>query len=422
MPDISPPPEIPLPLDRPFRVQVICDVTLEYFRNVVMGARHYAFSTRRITMASRWLEHETDDIEQLVQRDQIDGIIAAAHYASLEHRLAALPIPVVNVSNVVDIPTLPLVTQDDVQVGRIAAEHLLACGCRNFGFWGEKDSRFSDQRLAGFRTVLRENGLENALHVEGQLAPVPPIRDSMEDIYERMLEWLVKINRPSGVFCVLDTQAMLMLRAVWAQGWRVPEDVAVLGAGDDDFWVKFENVPLSSIKLPSFNIGYKSAQLLDELITQAPKKRRKRGRQSPTKPVIRMLPVNEIASRQSTDTLFVTDQAIARAVQYIRDNAARDVYVEEIVRVSGIARTALQRRFKNALGHSLMDELTRARIVLAQSYLAGGNLPMEAIAEQSGFPNSRRFSMVFRAQTGMTPTEYRRRFRQSPLLKSDKRT
>lgn len=69
------------------------------------------------------------------------------------------------------------------------------------------------------------------------------------------------------------------------------------------------------------------------------------------------MPTKEIAARQSTDSLFVDDPAVVKAVRYIRNNATRDVYAAGIVSASGIARTALQKRFKIALGHSLMDEL-----------------------------------------------------------------
>ncbi len=392
----------------PFTVQILHDGSLEYFRNVTLGARHYAFDTKRFVLADRWLDHETASWHELVARDAIQGIIVAAHREEMVKQFTALKVPVVNVSNVVPQLRLPLVTQDDVGVGRLAAEHLLACGCRAFGFWGEWASRFSEQRLTGFRDVLGKHGLGQALHVNGQSAMEPATES-----FARMVEWLPLLPRPIGFFCVMDTMALYLQRAVTSLGWRVPDDVAVLGAGDDEFWVKFENVPLSSVKLPSLKIGYEAAAFLDELIVRG-RRRREAGWSEDGgqgRVPVRVLPVSEIAARQSTDTLFVSDEAVARAVRHIRANAARELYVDEIVRAAGVARTALQRRFKEVLGHSLMDELTRARIVLAQGLLAGSDLPMETVAERSGLPSSHRLSVVFRAETGMSPTEYRRKFR-----------
>lgn len=390
----------------PFRVQVLHDGgSLEYFRNVTLGARHYAFSTGRFVLADRWLDHEVDHFERLLARDGIQGMVVAAHTEEAEARFAQLSVPVVNVSNVVPRPRLPLATQDDVGVGRLAAEHLLSCGCRFFGFWGEHGSRFSEQRMEGFREVLAQQGLDGALQMSGQHA-----LELATESFARMKAWLSGLPRPIGIFCVLDTAALYLQRAAYSLGWRVPEDVAILGTGDDEFWVKFENVPLSSIKLPSHQIGYEAAALLDELIVHRRKKRPKTAREVP-RPPVRVLPVSEIAARRSTDTLFVEDPTVARAVRFIRQNAARELYVDEIVRVAGVARTALQRHFKAALGHSLMDELTQARITLAQTLLASTDLPMEAVAERSGLPSSHRLSVVFRAQTGITPTEYRKRFR-----------
>jgi DNA-binding LacI/PurR family transcriptional regulator len=122
----------------PFRVQVVAQENMEYFRETVLGVRRYGFSTGRMVFADRWLDHElAGDMKRLVRRDGIQGIVAVIHTTAQERRFAGLGVPVVNVSNAMMRPRLPVVTQDDVAVGRLAAAHLQACGCGAFGFWGQ---------------------------------------------------------------------------------------------------------------------------------------------------------------------------------------------------------------------------------------------------------------------------------------------
>jgi transcriptional regulator GlxA family with amidase domain len=47
----------------------------------------------------------------------------------------------------------------------------------------------------------------------------------------------------------------------------------------------------------------------------------------------------------------------------------------------------------------------------AKSLLAGTDLPMPEIARSSGFTEGKHLSVVFRQETGMTPTAYRRLMR-----------
>jgi AraC-like DNA-binding protein len=47
----------------------------------------------------------------------------------------------------------------------------------------------------------------------------------------------------------------------------------------------------------------------------------------------------------------------------------------------------------------------------ARRLLAETDLPMTAVADGSGFPNAKELSTVFRQETGLTPTAYRRQYR-----------
>lgn len=380
----------------PFRVQIVAEETQGYFRDTVLGARRYGFTTGRLTFADRWLEHElAGDLRKLVKRDGVDGIVAAIHGEAMERRFAQLGIPVVNVSNSITRPRLPMVTQDDEAVGRLAAQHLAACGCRALGFWGASGGRYSDERLAGFRLAAVAAGIPVSVGV-GSVWSRPP-----EEIFSRMKAWLAGLPRPAGVFAVLDSIALQFLRAAKELGLRVPEDVAVLGAANEEFLVEFESVPLSSVRLPARQIGHEAAAMLDRLMT--------RGRRTARS---MRLAGEEIVARKSTDVIYAEDEAVGRAARFIREQATRNPYVGEVAKAAGVSPVALQTRFRAALGRTVLEEITRVRVIRAQELLAGTELKMTAVAERCGFPNSQRFSVVFRQVTGVSPGAYRRQFRE----------
>lgn len=376
----------------PFRVQLMIDPTLAYFREATLGVRQYSFESGRLAIIDRWLEHERLDLPGLVKRDGVQGIVTACHRPDQEARLARAGVPVVNVSNTMPLPRLAVVTQDDFAVGRLAAEHLARSGCRQFAFWGQTRGLYSMQRLAGFRAGLEPIG--GTLDV----LEMPPLYGRRE--FLRILRWLEHKTPPLGVFAVLDNFALLVLRAAHELKWNVPDDIAVLGAGDDDFLVGFERTPLSSIKLPARRIGYEAGAEIDRLI----------GGGRPEDRQVRLAPLG-INARQSTDTIFAKDEAVVKALRYIRTHAVTSPYIGDIARAAGVARTTLQKRFRTVVGRSVLEEIQRVRIDYAKELLWSSDLKLETISERCGFGNSQRFSVLFRTHTGLPPGRFRRSMR-----------
>lgn len=384
---------------RPFRVQVICDTGLEYFRNVILGIRQYSFSSGSIELCDRWIAYAEADLQKMIRLERIDGIIAQVHSRSLERRLLRSGIPCVNISNSLPVQRLPLVTQDDYAVGCMAADHLLACGCTAFGFWGHHDTGYSVQRYEGMRLTLQQRAPGAALHSHG-CGAIEAV--GAAQVVDEMSRWLKALPKPVGVFTVLDTFGLSLLRAARRAGLRVPQDVAILSAGDDEFWVGYESIPLSSVRLPSWQIGFEAARLVDRLL-------RVRARNRVPAPAQNIrLPVAEISARQSTDILYTQDDAVQRAIAFLRTHSGEQpVSVPEVVRASGICRSALQTRFRLLLGRSILDEIHRIRLLRIQSLLRTTDMKLTEVAERCHFPDSPRLNVFFKKQTGLTPRAYR---------------
>ena len=151
---------------------------------------------------------------------------------------------------------------DDVASGRLAAEHVLAQGCRDIALLpGPQASSASRDRLNGVRQALEAAGV------------VITPEDSVEcDLtYEAGYAGAVTLLSshtapPHAIICGNDMIALGAIDVITDKGWQVPEDVAVVG---------FDNMPFSSSKLiqlttvaiPQEEIGATAVQLLVERLS-----------------------------------------------------------------------------------------------------------------------------------------------------------
>ncbi|AHF90642.1 AraC family transcriptional regulator [Opitutaceae bacterium TAV5] len=382
-------------------MQIICDTSITHFRNIILGARHYAFTHTHILLDDRWLLQDQSGLRSMVEEEGIHGIIAQVRDRRFEQRLLELDIPVVTVTNSLPNPRLSMAKQDDVAIGRVAADHLLGRHCTAYACWGQTQAPYSRDNLLGFRSRLREHGLDCVI---GESPSV--LKESGLALIRRMQTWLRELPRPLGVFAVLDTYGLHLMKAARRLGWQIPGDMAVLGVGDDEFWTDFEVTPLSSIKLPSRQTGYESARLLDDLCC---------GRIR--RPYTRLLSdaVYEMAPRKSTDIVFVKDPVVVKAVGYIREHALEDIYVGDVMKAAGVSRPALQKRFKAAIGCSILKEIQRERIARVKLLLRTTDMKLPAIAEACRFLSLPRLHSLFRKFTGQTPGQYRNIFRRMAL-------
>lgn len=327
-----------------------------------------------------------------------DGVIAYVEPSYLR-ALRRLGVPVVDVSNWVPETGFPRVLADDVAIGRMAADYFFDLGLRHFAVVGPAATAFGRLRCKGFAEVLAKQGLafDRVGHRKRSRSMgfnVPPGVD--RDIFV----WLLQAPKPVGVFGLTDDAAVQVLTACRAAGVRVPDDACVLGVDNDELITRVGNPPLSSIALPTQRIGFEAARLLEKLMA---------GEPPPPKPLL-FLPISVVA-RQSTDLLAIADKDVQTAVRYIRERVYERVTVKSLLKVVPLNRRYLERKFRQYTGRTPLQEIRRVRLEKAKELLSYTDMPMPAIAKQSGFPNPERMANIFRAVLGLKPTEYRRRSR-----------
>ncbi len=209
-------------------------------------------------------ELEASEVDCLLAR-QVDGLIIAtaqsARRLDMFKRLQGTQTPYV----LIDRPILGLracfVGADNQAIGRLATEHLIARGCRRIGHVRGPEVGIATERLEGYRRALARAGLRAhpGYIVEGGHGDATA--------YEGMRKMLNATPPPDGVFCYSDLVAIGAMRAITEAGFRLPQDIAVVGAGNVHYSGALA-VPLTSVDQGTSRIGESAAKLLLERIAR----------------------------------------------------------------------------------------------------------------------------------------------------------
>ncbi|WP_372898775.1 helix-turn-helix transcriptional regulator, partial [Stieleria sp.] len=114
-----------------------------------------------------------------------------------------------------------------------------------------------------------------------------------------------------------------------------------------------------------------------------------------------------IAERLSTDVMAIDDEDVAAAIQMIRFRACEGLTVSDILAEVPIARSSLERRFRQYLGRSPQAEIRRVQIKRACQLLRDTELSLVKISRLTGFKHAEYFSVVFKREVNQTPGRYR---------------
>jgi len=376
------------------RVALLMHRWVGYLQGIQVGVAEYVL--QRPEWLCTHVPPQEADLAALA-RIGTDGVIAYVEQTYIP-RLQALGVPVVDISNWLPVACFPRVLPDDLAIGRMAAQYLIDLGLKHFGCTGPEGGLFSQLRQRGFAERLGEEGY--APSVCSRVDALPRGVTAPPGVNSAVLAWLLTLPKPVGVLGANDDFASEILAICRHVGIRVPEDVCVLGVDNDELITKVSYPPLSSIALQSPKIGFEAARLLDRLMG---------GEAAPAEPLL--LPPVGVISRQSTNLLAIDDEDVLAAVRYIREHSHEQLGVRDLLEVVPVNRRYLERKFKEHLGRTPLQEIHRVRLDKAKELLANTDLSMPAIARRSGFPNPERLANVFRAEVTMTPTAYRRKFR-----------
>jgi len=101
------------------------------------------------------------------------------------------------------------------------------------------------------------------------------------------------------------------------------------------------------------------------------------------------------------------DDRIARVLDAMISHPEQPHTVETLARTAAMSRSAFAARFREACGRPPMEYLREVRLRAAARLLQRGELPVDVVADRSGFASRSHFSRAFRTMYGQSPTTYR---------------
>ena len=369
-------------INRSFNIAVAFDLELNQATEIFQGITdysHYQPSWNIIPINFQFEEL----LGELVASNEIDGVIGSFVSDTWLERLGKETPPTVNLSKLSRIESVTTVGVDDQKVGGFAAEALKTSGHVQYAFIGIRGNRFSQLRYEGFRDRLLKEGKACEASYSGQPSG--------------LIEWLRALPTPIGIFCVSDYLARIAILKCRSLSKQIPKDIAIMGVGNNPLDSILSGIPLTSIALPSREIGYKAAEELNRIIQEEPYTVRQID-----------LPPGELYLRESTLLGKQLDLALEKALNFIRQNLSQPIGVDDVARESGVSRRNLEMRFQRSLGRSPYRELTRFRMEEAQRLLTESNLRIYEIGERCGYPEQQQFSTAFKNWCGLSPRDHRK--------------
>lgn len=324
-----------------------------------------------------------------------DGILVRTSNRRMARAVIATGLPSVAFRWGIHAAGLPSIGPDNRGVAQLAAAHLRERGFRHFACCGltEGPQPELDERVRAF---VEEIG---ALEFRCQVFRVDPKR-SAEREQKRITQWIKSLPKPVGLMACNDANGLHVLNAcAWAEV-KVPDEVAVVGVGNDDCLCTLCHPPLSSIDLAPRSIGYDAAALLDRIMQGEPNE----GPQI-------LVPPRRVVTRLSTDVVATEDSSVSRAVAFIRERACQGIHIGDVLRHVKLSRSVLEPRLKRSLGRTIHREIQRVQIERVKELLASTELPIKQIAAQTGFRYLQYLTRVFSKATHQTPARYRKQMR-----------
>jgi LacI family transcriptional regulator len=205
-------------------------------------------------------ELERNEADSLMAR-QVDGLIAASAQSGPElfEGILERKVPLVLIDRQIPGVQASFVGVDNEAIGKLATSHLIAQGCTRIAHLRGPKIGIAAARMAGYRHALQKQNLA--------IAPRYVVGARYVDStgYSAMRKLLQAKPIPDGVFCYNDPVAIGAIRAICEAGLRIPEDIAVVGAGN----VHYSDVlavPLTTVDQGTVQTGKQAAELLMEQI------------------------------------------------------------------------------------------------------------------------------------------------------------
>lgn len=371
-----------------FNVALIIETSVVYGRQILHGISRFLETRGRWSVFLDERELDAPPPDWLLDWGG-DGVIVRSTTPELARGLLERRMAVVDLNDRHGDLGLPRISSDMRALGRLAAEHLVRRGYERIAYCGFEGEAWCDTRLEGVGEIVKPCSVLRT--------PWRGLREhAWQEERDRIASWLKTLPRPVGIVACNDVRGHHVLDACRTLALTVPEEVAVVGVDNAETFCSLCDPPLSSVVPDAAQIGYEAADLLQRLM---------RG-ETPS-PRTLLIPPKGVVTRQSSDSIAISDPVVARAARFIRENAHHPIAVGDVLARSSVSRSTLERRFRAILGHSPHDEIQTCRLKRVQKLLRETDWSVARIAEETGYDYTEYMMVQFKRETGQTPSQWR---------------
>ncbi len=248
---------------------VVPDLMHSYFSEICRGVESRARPSgyqNLICSTDEEPRKEMDEIEALLSRT--DGLIVASAAGESElkfyRQLLKDGARIVLIDRLLTGLKCSAVITDDLEVGILGTRHLISLGHKKVGHLRGTIASTSLNRFEGYKRAMEEAGLPT---------PANAIREcgfTENDGYVAMKKWVAEGSLPTAVFAANDPAAIGAMAALNETGVRVPEDLAIVGAGSIHYGDMLR-IPLTTVGWSTLEMGQAAAELLLQSIDEKSK-------------------------------------------------------------------------------------------------------------------------------------------------------
>jgi len=257
------------------------------------------------------------------------------------------------------------VFDDDSSLGSAAVRHFITQGKYKSYAYAEADSIRPWNRIRGesFISGMAAHGMKVEVFKHTDTRPTGEVA-----------AWLSSLPRPAGVLASFDDVARVLLKACRMAKLKVPDDVAVLGIGNDPLICEHTIPQLSSV-VPRFeDEGYRAARELQAMMISG----RTPQRREVTFGALR------IEERKSTARTHQGGALVQRGLAFIAENVLSGITVADVVRHLNVSWRLADLRFREVTGATIQSALVDARLEKVKRRLRDTDMRISDIAQRCG--------------------------------------
>lgn len=364
------------------------DWPLKRYHKIYAGIKTYAENHTNWTIS--WDPYPEILLEK--NKTHYAGIIGRCEFETIT-AAQKLKVPIVNTWHSNEISGLSSVFPNFFQAGVLAAEAMAKRGYTNFISINYNGGKAAKVFLRGATSVLKAKGCNHKKYLIPR--DLEKNKQKWEAFHRDFSKWIKSWKFPVAILTSVSDLGPKISALCIENGIRIPEDAALISSDNDPAYCEGFSPTISSVDIDYFDVGFQAAKLLDKMLKKKPKKDK-----------VILIPPTGIAYRESTCHLAICDNIVRQAITFISDNYHNNIQIRDVVSNFQLSRRSLEQRFKDTVGHTIHEEISRLRLETMKLLLVQTDKSIKVLSREAGYSNEHHMRRAFKLATGMLPKDY----------------